>query len=50
MEFSTKGKNIAAFREIVQNDVISSERMKQVLKAAADRVVVSSGGYHVTLG
>ena len=49
MEFSTKGKNISAFREIVQNDMISPERMKQVLKAAADKVVVSNADYHVVL-
>ena len=49
MEFSTRGKDILAFGEIVQNDKISSERMKQVLKAAADKVVVSNGDYHATL-
>ena len=42
MEFSTRGKNVAAFSEIVQNDKISPERMKQVLKTAADKVVVST--------
>ena len=40
---------MSAFREIVQNDMISAERMKQVLKAAADKVVVSNGDYHVIL-
>ena len=49
MEFSTKGRNTEGFCEIVENDAISAEKMKRVLKAAADKVVVSRPDYHVTL-
>ena len=49
MEFSTKGRSAEGLCEIVENDAISPEKMKRVLKAAADKVVVSRPGYHVTL-
>ena len=48
MEFSTKGMAVEEFRDIVQDDLISPERMKQVLKTAADRVILKRN-YKITL-
>ena len=48
MEFTTKGKNDEKFRDIVQDGLVSPERMKQVLKTAADKVVTKPN-YQVTL-
>ena len=49
MKFSIQNKNIAGFEEIVQNDIISPEVMKQMFKRAADKVVVSKSDYVVML-
>ena len=48
MEFSTKDKIIDGFKDIVHDDLISPERMKQVLKTAGDQVVTKPN-YRVTL-
>ena len=48
MEFSTEEKIIEGFRDVVQDDIVSPERMKQVLKHAADKVVTKPN-YKVTL-
>ena len=48
MEFSTKEKIIEGFRDIVQDDLVSPDKMKQVLKTAADKVVTKPN-YQVTL-
>ena len=50
MEFSTEGKNVEGFRDIVDADknLVSPEKMKQILKRAADKVVTKPN-YRVTL-
>ena len=48
MEFSTKEKIIEGFRDIVQGDLVSPDKMKQVLKTAADKVVTKPN-YQITL-
>lgn len=61
MKFSTKNKNLLSdlnlisgnlnddFEEIVENGIISPVKMKQMLKRAADKVVLSRSKYTVTL-
>ena len=39
MEFSTRNRNTERFSEIVDNDKISSEKMKAILKTAGDRAL-----------
>ena len=43
MEFSTKNRNTERFQAIVEDDRISSEKMKSVMKTAADRALTNLG-------
>ena len=39
MEFSTKNRNTEKFSDLVENDKISSDKMKEILKTAGDRAL-----------
>eukprot|EP00092_Neocalanus_flemingeri_P010704 GFUD01011530.1.p1 GENE.GFUD01011530.1~~GFUD01011530.1.p1 ORF type:complete len:475 (+),score=103.02 GFUD01011530.1:143-1567(+) len=43
MEFSTKNRNTDRFQAIVEDNKISSEKMKAVMKSAADRALTNIG-------
>eukprot|EP00090_Calanus_glacialis_P016007 TRINITY_DN25115_c0_g1_i1.p1 TRINITY_DN25115_c0_g1~~TRINITY_DN25115_c0_g1_i1.p1 ORF type:complete len:479 (-),score=90.59 TRINITY_DN25115_c0_g1_i1:30-1439(-) len=43
MEFSTSDRNAEKFQAIVEDDKISSEKMKSVMKSAADRALTNLG-------